>query len=91
MLPFHYPCINPVSVMEAKAENRVLDGPNAKVWEMKAVVMQAFGNVNEYCFGMCDEINIKSGVKYHSTTAATIGSENDVLDISSVLHRLLSR
>ena len=39
---------------------------------------------------MSDEIHVKSGVKYHSATGATIGLENDVLDVSSVLHRLLS-
>ena len=60
------------------------------MYEMRAATLQASGKKCECCYAMSDETHLKSGVKIHSATGATIGLENNVLDVSSVLHRLLS-
>ena len=88
MSPLHFPSIS--SMQKAEAENRVSDGRNTKVYEMRAATLQVSGKHFEYCYAMSDKIHLKSGVKFHSATGATIDLENDSLDESSVLHRLLS-
>ena len=88
MSPLHYPSIS--SIQKGKAENKVSDGRNTKVYENRAATKLVSRNNTEYCYVMNDEIHLKDGVKWHSATGATIGLEDDMLDVSSILHRLLS-
>ena len=39
---------------------------------------------------MYDEIHIKEGGKYYTSTGATLSIKNDVLDVVTVLSKLLS-
>jgi len=85
----HFPCVS--SIQKAKAENRVSDGRNTKVYEMRAATLQASDETAEYVYAMVDEVQMKDGVIFHSASGASMGLENNTLDISEVLHHLLSK
>ena len=85
--PLHYPLMS--SIQKAYAENKVSDGRGTQVYENRLATKVANEQYTEYCYAMCDEVDTKEGVKYHSSTGATPGLENDMLDVSSALHRLL--
>ena len=86
--PLHYPSVS--SMKQLKAQNRIEDGRGSKIYKLRAAAKEARQIIIEYCYAMCDEIHLKQGIKYYSTTGKSIGHENDMLDITSILHRLLS-
>ena len=86
--PFIIPSVS--SQEKVKTENRVPDGRNTKVYETHGTAMLVQMVNTSYSYIMTDEVQIKNGVKWHSFTGKLIGIENDMLDLSSSLHRLLS-
>ena len=86
--PLHCPSTS--SMNKAMAENKVSDGRCPKAHEMRNATKQANGERTECCYAMCDEIQTKDGVTCHSATGSSLGLENDMIDLSTVLHRLLS-
>ena len=77
-------------MQKAKAENRVSDGRNTKVYGMRATTLQTSGKTIEYWYATSDKIHLESGVKIHSAAGASIGLKKDVVYVASVLYRILS-
>ena len=78
------------SVDKSHSETKASNSRETKIYETQSATKQANGEQTEFTYAMCDEIHIREGVKYHTLTGATLGLKNNMLDVVTVLHRLLS-
>jgi hypothetical protein len=73
---------------DAKQQNKVRDGEDVKAYQLRAAARGI--ESSEYGYLMCDEMKLKHGVLWNSMTGEAVGLADDMLDLSSVLKRLMS-
>ena len=92
----YFKAINPAAtpsvslVRKVTSQNRVTDGKCPAVFEQRQASLILRGILAEYGYAMHDEMHFISGVKFSTQTGDIMGLENDVHDLKTVLHRLLS-
>ena len=72
-----------------KQRNKVKDGEDVKVYLMRAAA-KGHDLRSEYGYLMTDEMKLKHGVLWNSMTGEAVGIADDMLDLNSVLKRLVS-
>ena len=85
---FHHPSV--CSHEKIKSANRISAGRDSRVYENYLSAKQAKGEDQVFGFLMYDEMKIHEGVVWNSQTGLSVGLAEDMLDLKSLLHRLLS-
>ena len=85
---FHYPSIS--SLEKIKGANRVSAGRESRAYENYLVAKQSRNEDQVSGFLMYDEMKIHEGVVWSSQSGLAIGLAEDMLDLKTLLERLLS-
>lgn len=72
-----------------KQVNKVTDSRDVKVYQLRASARGA-SRKSENGYLMCDEMKLKHSVLWNSMTGKAVGLADDMLDVKSVMKRILS-
>ncbi len=73
-----------------KADNKIADGQTSKPYELKKEEMKRRNIVALNGYLECDEMKLKDGVVFRTKTNEPVGLANDMLDLETLLRRVLS-
>ena len=76
-------------LQRVKERNKVRDGRDIKVYQLRAAA-RGIIRLCKYGYLMCDEMKLKHGVLWNSQTGKAVGLADDMLDLNSMMKRLLS-